>query len=76
MISFNVPPFVGTEIEYIKQAVEAHKICGDGVFTAKCNAAIESQTGAKKALLTSSCTHALEMSALLLDICPNHQILQ
>lgn len=68
MINFNVPPFTGKELEYIKQAIEAHKICGDGEFTKKCNAWIENKTMSSKALLTTSCTHALEMAAILSDI--------
>lgn len=68
MISFNVPPITGNEITYIKEAVDAHKICGDGQFTKKCNAWIEEKMGTSKALLTTSCTHATEMAALLLDI--------
>lgn len=68
MIPFNRPPFTGKETEYIAQAIAAGKICGDGAFTKKCNAWIEAQTKAKKALLTTSCTHALEMAALLCDI--------
>lgn len=68
MINFNVPPFTGKEMEYIKQAVENQKICGDGPFTKKCNEWIENKTNTKKCLLTTSCTHALEMSALLADI--------
>lgn len=75
MISFNVPPCVGKEIEYIKQAAEAHKICGDGAFTKKCNEWIESKTGTKKALLTTSCTQALEMAAVLLDIKPGDEVI-
>lgn len=68
MINFNVPPFTGKEMEYIKQAVENQKICGDGDFTKKCNAWIENKTGTKKCLLTTSCTHATELAALLADI--------
>ena len=68
MINFNVAPMVGTELGYIKQAMESHKICGDGSFTKKCNAWLEEQTGACKVLLTTSCTHALEMAAILCDI--------
>lgn len=68
MINFNVPPYTGKEIEYIKQAVEAQKICGDGIFTHKCNEWIESRTGTRKCLLTTSCTHATELAALLSDI--------
>lgn len=68
MINFNVPPFTGREMEYIKQAVENQKICGDGPFTKKCNEWIEQHTGTKKCLLTTSCTHATELTALLADI--------
>lgn len=68
MINFNVPPYTGKEIEYIKQAVENQKICGDGPFTKKCSQWIEEKTGTTKCLLTTSCTHATEMAALLLDI--------
>ena len=68
MISFNVPPHTGKELEYIKQAVDNQKICGDGEFTKKCNAWLEEKTGTKKCLLTTSCTHATEMAALLADV--------
>lgn len=66
--NFNVPPYTGKEEEYIRQAVENQKICGDGAFTKKCNEWIEQKTGTKKCLLTTSCTHATELAALLLDI--------
>lgn len=68
MINFNVPPFTGKEIEYIRQAVENQKICGDGPFTQKCSEWIEKKTGTEKCLLTTSCTHATELTALLADI--------
>ena len=68
MINFNVPPFTGKEIEYIREAVDNQKICGDGPFTRKCSEWIEKRTGTPKALLTTSCTHATELAALLLDI--------
>lgn len=68
MIYFNVPPFTGKETEYIMEAVKAQKICGDGQFTKKCNAWLEAKTGTKKALLTTSCTHATELAALLADV--------
>lgn len=68
MIRFNVPPYTGKEIENVKKAIENQHICGDGEFTAKCNRALEEMTGASKCLLTTSCTHALEMGALLCDI--------
>lgn len=68
MIPFNQPPFVGREIENIKQAIHSNKICGDGEFTKKCNTWFEKSTKTKKALITTSCTHALEMAAILSDI--------
>lgn len=68
MISFNIPPFTGKEIEYMKQAIEAHKICGDGIFTKRCSQWIEENTGTAKAFLTTSCTHATEMAAFLAGI--------
>ena len=68
MIKFNVPPYTGREIEYIRQTVENQKICGDGEFTKKCNEWIEEKTGTAKCLLTTSCTHATELTALLSDI--------
>ena len=67
MIKFNVPPVAGKEMEYIRQAVESHHICGDGPFTKMCNKWIEEKTGCKKALLTTSGTHALEMAAMMCD---------
>ena len=75
MINFNVPPFTGKEIEYIKEAVEAGKICGDGPFTKKCNEWLEKKTGTSKALLTTSCTHATEMTAFLCDIKPGDEVI-
>lgn len=65
MIPFNIPPYVGTEMNYIKEAIEAHKICGDGKFTKKCSRWIEKRFGAQKVLLTTSGTTALEMATLL-----------
>lgn len=67
-INFNVPPFTGKEMDYIRVCVENQKICGDGEFTAKDNAWIEQKTGVSKCLLTTSCTHATELAALLADI--------
>ncbi len=75
MINFNVPPFTGKEMEYMKTAVESQKICGDGQFTKKCNAWMEERTATKKCLLTTSCTHALEMAALLADIQPGDEVI-
>lgn len=68
MIYFNIPPVVGNEMKYIQEAIQNHKICGDGEFTKKCNEKLEEMTGVAKALLTTSCTHATEMAALLTDI--------
>ncbi len=75
MIYFNNPPFVGTELEYIRQAVENQKICGDGPFTKKCSQWLEETAGTAKALLTTSCTHATEMAALLLNIQPGDEVI-
>ncbi len=75
MINFNVPPFTGKEMDYIKVAVENQKICGDGQFTKKCNAWIEERTGTAKCLLTTSCTHATEMAALLAEIKPGDEVI-
>lgn len=75
MISFNKPPYVGEEIKYIEEAVKAQKICGDGQFTKKCNKWFEDKTGAAKVLLTTSCTHATELAALLLDIQPGDEVI-
>ena len=75
MIQFNVPPYTGKEMEYIREAIESRKIRGDGDFTKKCNQWIESQTGTSKALLTTSCTHATEMAAILCDIHPGDEVI-
>ena len=76
MIDFNVPPYVGTELKYVAEAVEKnHKICGDGPFTKRCNAWLEEKTGTSKALLTTSCTHATELAAILADIKPGDEII-
>ena len=68
MIRFNVPPYTGNEMENIKKAVDNQHICGDGEFTKKCSEYLEEITGTSKCLLTTSCTHALEMAALLCGI--------
>ena len=75
MIKFNIPPYTGMEEEYMAQAIRAHKICGDGEFTKKCNAWIEEKTGTPKALLTTSCTHATELAALLANIQPGDEVI-
>ncbi len=75
MIDFNRPPYTGRELEYIRQAVEANKICGDGEFTKRCSAWMKENLGTKYALLTTSCTHALEMAAYLSDIQPGDEVI-
>ena len=75
MIPFNVPPYVGTEEKYIMDAIAKRKICGDGEYTKKCNQLLEEMTGAKKVLLTTSCTHATEMAALLAEIQPGDEVI-
>lgn len=75
MINFNVPPYTGDEILYIQQAIDSHKICGDGQFTKKCNEWIEKRFGAQKALLTTSGTTALDMAALLCDFKPGDEVI-
>lgn len=73
-IPFNRPCFAGNEQEYIIQALASGKISGDGLFSRKCHALLEQEVGAHKALLTTSCTHALEMAALLLDMGPGDEV--
>lgn len=68
MIKFNIPPCVGTEIKYIEQAISNQKICGDGLFTKKCNDYLEKRFSAQKVLLTTSGTTALDMAMLLCDL--------
>lgn len=69
MIHFNEPTLSGKELEYIKDAVTVeHKLCGDGKYTRKCDQWIEENTGVAKAMLTTSCSHALEIAAILCDI--------
>ena len=74
-IPFNVPPFLGQEMDLIAEAVKLRKLSGDGEFTKKCHDLLEQITGAKKALLTTSCTHALEMAAILCDIKPGDEVI-
>lgn len=75
MISFNIPPYVGNEITYIKEAVDSYKICGDGQFTKKCNAWLEEKFNAQKALLTTSGSTALDMALLLCDLKPGDEVI-
>jgi len=74
-IPFNWVDIQGNELEYIKQAISSSHISGDGIFTNKCNSLLEKEMGVKKSLLTTSCTHALEMSAILLDIKPDDEVI-
>ncbi|MDD2958065.1 MAG: dTDP-4-amino-4,6-dideoxygalactose transaminase [Lachnospiraceae bacterium] len=75
MIDFNRPPFVGKELEYIKQAVDFGKLCGDGEFTRRCSNWMMEHFEAKHVLLTTSCTHALEMAAYLCQIQPGDEVI-
>lgn len=75
MISFNKPPFTGNEEKYVLESMKSNKISGDGKFTKKCREWFEKKLGTKKVLLTTSCTHALEMTAILLDIKEGDEII-
>ncbi len=68
MIKFNVPPFVGKEFDYMREAVANHKICGDGIFTKKCDEWMEKRFNANRVMLTTSGSSALDMAALLCDL--------
>ena len=74
-IPFNVPPFTDNETDYLKLAVESHKICGDGAFTKKCNSWMEEKFNAQKVMLTTSGTTALDMAALLCEIKPGDEVI-
>ena len=74
-IPFNIPPVVGTELEYIEDAVKRRKLCGDNYYTKQCSKWIEENYQAQKALLTPSCTHALELAAILCDIRPGDEVI-
>ena len=75
MINFNVPPYEEKAVDYIRECVENQKICGDGLYTHKCNEWIERRTKTAKCLLTTSCTHATEMAALLAGVGPGDEII-
>ena len=75
MIAFNNPPFVGKELEYIKEAVDSGKLCGDGMFTKKCSAWMRERFDIAHVLLTTSCTHALEMASYLCDLKPGDEVI-
>ena len=73
-IPFNKPEIVGDELRYIREAVESGHLSGDGSFTKRCSALLERELGVGRVLLTTSCTHALEMCALLLDVQPGDEV--
>ncbi len=75
MINFNVPPCADKAMDYIRDCVKNEKICGDGAYTAKCSRWIEERTGTAKCLLTTSCTHATELAALLTDVQPGDEVI-
>lgn len=75
MINFNVPPFTGNEMTYIKECVDNQKICGDGKYTKLVSAWFEEKTGSKKCLLATSCTHATEMAALLSKVSAGDEVI-
>ena len=74
-IPFNRPFFSGKEFDFIQEAIANWQLSGDGAFTKKCHSLLEKELGIPKALLTTSCTHALEMAALLLDIKPGDEVI-
>lgn len=74
-IPFNIPPVVGTELEYIEDAVKRRKLCGDNYYTKQCSKWIEENYQAQKTLLTPSCTHALELAAILCDVKPGDEVI-
>ena len=75
MIPFNIPPYIGNELEYVKQAVASKKICGDGQFTKLCDEWMEKRFNAQKVLLTTSGTTALDMALLLCNLNPGDEVI-
>ena len=75
MIPFNIPSYIGSELDYVRQAIQEHKICGDGRFTKQCNHWLEQRFGSQKVLLTTSGTTALEMAALLCGVQPGDEVI-
>ena len=75
MINFNEAPFLGSEFDYIKEVIDNKHISGDGKYTKLCNEILENRMGVKKALVTNSCTAALEMSALMLNLEPSDEVI-
>lgn len=74
-IPFNKPSLTGDELNYLTQAIEKYHISGDGIFTSKCHQWLENHFNIPKALLTTSCTHALEMTAFLLNVKPGDEVI-
>lgn len=74
-IPFNKPHFTGNETRYIEEAVKSGRISGDGVFSQRCHRYFEERYGFKRCMLTTSCTDALEMAAILLDIAPGDEVI-
>ena len=75
MIDFNRPAFVGSELEYIQDAIHRGMLCGDGIYTKKCSEWMEKEFDVSRVMLTTSCTHALEMAAFLCDIQPGDEVI-
>ena len=75
MIPFNLAAVIGTETKHIEEALKTRALCGDGPFHEKCHAWFEAELPCKKAFLTTSCTHALEMTAMLIDIQPGDEVI-
>lgn len=75
MIKFNQAPYMGTEEKYIKEVLESRKVCGDGAYTKKCKTWLEKQTGTREALITTSCSAALDMSAVLSEVGPGDEVI-
>ena len=75
MIPFNKPPVTGNEEQYVLESMRSLKISGDGQFSQKCHQWFESKLQCRKALLTPSCTHALEMASFLIDIQPGDEVI-
>lgn len=75
MIQFNVPTITGKEQKYLKEVLKTGKFSGDGIFTKKCQNWLEKKTGAKKILLTTSGTHALDMAAILINLKKDGEII-
>lgn len=75
MIDFNRPAFVGSELEYIQDAIHRGMLCGDGIYTKKCSQWMEKEFDVSRVMLTTSCTHALEMAAFLCDIQPGNEVI-